>query len=169
MKSGPILIQSVRMSGKKANALDSLISGSSGFTLIELVIIIAVLTILAVSAIPRIGNLIETSKINATESELSELKRAIVGTPQVTGGNNYTSRGFENDVGFVPSRLEDLVAKPGSVSVYNRITGMGWNGPYIDSTDGEYLRDAWDSVYVYAAAGRTITSAGSGASISVSF
>jgi len=169
VKSGRIPTQPVRMPGNKDNALDSLISGSGGFTLIELVIIIVVLTIVSAIAIPRIGDLIETSKSNATKSELSELKKAIVGTPQVTGGNSYASRGFENDVGFPPSRLEDLVAKPGSVSVYNRITGIGWNGPYIDSTDGEYLLDAWDSVYIYAAAGRTITSAGSGASISVSF
>jgi len=140
-----------------------------GFTLIELVIIIAVLTILAAIAIPSIGNLIETSRVNSTEAELSELKKAIVGSPQVVGNGNYVSRGFENDVGFAPSRLQDLVSKPDTVSSYNRITGLGWNGPYIDSSNGDYLRDAWDSTFVYAAATRTITSVGSGANISVSF
>lgn len=157
------------MPGKAANVPDSLKSGSSGFTLIELVIIIAVLAVVAAVAIPRIGGLIETSRTSATKSELSELKKAIVGSPQVTGGNSYASRGFENDVGFPPSRLEDLVTKPDSIPIYNRIAGIGWNGPYIDSANGEYLLDAWDSVYAYTAAGRTITSSGSGSAISVNF
>lgn len=140
-----------------------------GFTLIELVIIIAVLTILAAIAIPSIGNLIETSRVNSTKAELSELKKAIIGSPQVIGGGNYVSRGFESDVGFAPSRLQDLVTKPDTVTSYNRITGLGWDGPYIDSSGGDYLRDAWDSTFFYAAATRTITSVGSGANISVSF
>lgn len=157
------------MPGKESGLLSWRGSRYRGFTLIELVIIIAVLTILAAIAIPGIGNLIETSRINSTKAELIELKKAIVGSPQVVENGNYVSRGFENDVGFAPSCLKDLVTKPDTVAGYNRITRLGWNGPYIDSSGGQYLRDAWDSAFVYAASTRIITSIGSGASISVSF
>jgi hypothetical protein len=39
----------------------------------------------------------------------------------------------------------------------------------LDSTGGEYLRDAWDSSYVYDPGARTIESIGSGSSITINF
>ncbi len=140
-----------------------------GFTVLELVVIIVVLGILAAVGIPKIGGLITSSKVNSTKSEMSELKKAIVGSPGMVAGGTIASRGFENDVGFAPSRLEDLVTKPDSIPSWNRITGIGWHGPYIDTSEGEYLSDAWGAAYAYNSATRKIVSIGSGDSLSVGF
>ena len=141
----------------------------AGFTLVELVIVIAVLAIIAAVGIPQIGGMIQVSKTNATKSEMVELKKAIIGNPQAVAGGVYVSRGFEGDVGFAPSRLEDLVIKPDSISSWDRLIRRGWNGPYIDSTDGGYLADAWESAYVYDGSARTVTSNGSGTGLVISF
>ena len=140
-----------------------------GFTLVELVIIIITLGILAAVAIPKFADMFEGSKINATKKEMMQLKRAIVGSPEAVSGGEYIDRGFEGDVGFVPSGLVDLAAKPDSVANYDKLTRLGWNGPYIDSSGGEYLKDAWDVVYVYDPSNRRVISVGGSDSIIVTF
>jgi hypothetical protein len=97
------------------------------------------------------------------------LKRAIVGNPDVVAGGEYVDRGFEGDVGFAPSRLIDLVRKPDSISTYNPLTRLGWNGPYLDSSRSEYLSDAWGDAYVYQPAGRAVLSTGGADTLRVTF
>lgn len=133
-----------------------------GFTLIELVIVIVVLGILAAFAFPRFTTMSASAKIAATKEEMNTLKRAIVGNPAATAGGEYVDRGFEGDVGFAPTRLLDLAAKPDSVAVYDKLTRLGWNGPYIDSANGLYLKDAWGVDYVYDASTRRLKSVGGG-------
>ncbi|UCC44859.1 MAG: prepilin-type N-terminal cleavage/methylation domain-containing protein [Candidatus Zixiibacteriota bacterium] len=140
-----------------------------GFTLVELVMIIVVLGILAAVAIPKFTDVSESSKITATKKEMLTLKTALAGNPDAVAGGKYVDRGFEGDVGFVPSLLQDLVAKPDSVSAYNKLTSLGWNGPYIDSTEGNYLKDAWGTDYVYQPSNRRIISVGGSDSIIVGF
>ncbi|UCD63335.1 MAG: prepilin-type N-terminal cleavage/methylation domain-containing protein [Candidatus Zixiibacteriota bacterium] len=140
-----------------------------GFTLVELVMIIVALGILAAVAIPKFTDVSESSKVTATKKEMLALKMAISGNPDAIAGGKYVDRGFEGDVGFAPSLLEDLAAKPDSVSDYNKLTGLGWNGPYIDSTEGKYLKDAWDTDYVYQPSNRRIISVGGSDSIIVGF
>jgi len=125
--------------------------------------VIAVLGIMAAVAIPVIGTFITSAQETATKDELRVLARAIAGSDEAK------DRGFEGDVGFPPSSLMDLAQKPGSLSVWDPFLDMGWNGPYVDSSGGDYLRDAWDSTYVYNPSARTIESIGSGSSISISF
>ncbi len=132
-------------------------------------IIVVVLGIVAAVAIPKVGSLLISSKVSATKAEMAELKMAIVGSPQNVAGGKYVVRGFAGDVGHVPSSLQDLVSKPDTIPSYNRITELGWNGPYIDSTDGEYLADAWGIAYSYDPVARTIVSMGSGSDMTVSF
>ncbi len=141
----------------------------SGFTLVELVIIIVVLGILAAIAVPKFSNMSENSKINATKKEMMVLKRALVGNPDVISGGQYVERGFEGDVGFLPSQLVDLAVKPDSVATYDKLTRLGWNGPYIDSTNGNYLTDAWGTAYVYDPANRRIISVGGSDSLIITF
>jgi type II secretory pathway pseudopilin PulG len=136
----------------------------SGFTLIELAIIIVVLAVIATFGIPVMGNMINSSRTAATKSELSALKAAIVGR---TGDGNI--RGYENDLGTPPGELQDLCVKPDSVSDWNRFTKTGWNGPYIDGDNGEYLRDSWGVDYAYDPSARTIKSVGGQDTIMVVF
>ncbi len=143
--------------------------GRRGFTLIELVIIIVVLGILAGFAVPRFADMTTSSKRTATLDEMNGLKKAIIGNPSAVAGGEYIDRGFEGDVGFAPSRLQDLSAKPDSISSYNQLSRLGWNGPYIDSSGGVYLTDAWGANYAYDRAGRRIVSTGGPDSLIVKF
>ncbi len=141
----------------------------AGFTLIELVIIIVVLGIVAAVAIPKIGNVIAGSKTTATKEEMQRLKRAIMGNAEVTSGGKFSDRGYRGDVGSFPPNLNSLVVRPGAVATWNPYTKLGWHGPYIDSTSGDYLKDAWGVNYAYDSTARTITSTGSGSSIVINF
>lgn len=135
----------------------------AGFTLVEVVITMLVLGIMAAVAIPVVGSFIASSRETATRDEMRLLARAIAGSDEAD------NRGYEGDVGFPPSQLSDLVAKPDSVAPWDPFLDLGWNGPYLDSTRAEYLTDAWGSAYVYDPAARTIVSNGSGSAITVTF
>ncbi len=140
-----------------------------GFTLVELVIIIMVLGILAAVAIPRFSNMAESSKVTATQKELQNIKRALVGNPDIISGGVYVNRGFEGDCGFLPSLLSDLTNRPGSLLVYDKLTRLGWNGPYLENNSGEYAFDAWGISYIYDSGNRRIMSVGGVDSIIVNF
>ncbi|MBD3402095.1 hypothetical protein GF420_04305 [candidate division GN15 bacterium] len=147
------------------------LTGNGGFTLVELVIIIVTLGILAAVAIPRFADVTEGSRTTATTDELNRIKRAIVGNPSAVAGGQQVDRGFEGDVGHLPASLQDLVVKPDSIAAYDRLTRLGWNGPYLDGADNKYLTDAWGNAYVYQPSNRRIISTGgdSGDSVIVTF
>ena len=141
----------------------------AGFTLVELVIIIVVLGVMAAVAIPKIGDIINGSKTNATKEEMMRLKAAIMGNSAATSGGRPSDRGYRGDVRSFPPNLTGLAAKPAAVTAWNPYTRLGWHGPYIDSTGGDYLKDAWGTAYAYDSTARTITSTGSGSSIVTKF
>lgn len=143
--------------------------GQPGFTLIELVMIIVVLGLLAAIIVPQIGGLSDSSRITATKSEMLMLKRAIIGNPSAVGGGRYFDVGFEGDIGHPPANLSDLGIKPDSIPAYDKFTRIGWNGPYIDTSGGEYLTDAWGAAYIYNPDLRRIMSVGGPDTIIASF
>lgn len=131
-----------------------------GFTLIELAIIIVILGVLAAVAVPVFSNFSSSAKINATREEMNTIKRAIVGNAAAVSGGQYIDRGFEGDCGFAPSALIDLTRKPDSVAAYDRLTRLGWNGPYLDSSRNDYLKDAWGNAYIFSRTNRWIIAPG---------
>jgi len=157
------------MTAKTALLRKFSIEHNKGFTLVELAMIIVVLGIIAAVAIPRFGDMDQSARINATKAEMQRLKKAIIGNPEVVAGGQYVNRGFEGDVGFVPQSLSDLAAKPDSVPTFDKFARIGWNGPYIDSSGQEYLKDAWGNSYGYNPAARTITSNSISPPITVTF
>jgi len=131
--------------------------------------VIVILGIVAAIAIPRMGGISESSRINATKSEMMVLKKAIAGNASVAAGGRYIDVGFEGDIGHPPASLWELGSKPDSLSPYDKFTRIGWNGPYIDTSGEDYLRDAWGTDYLYNGATRTITSVGGTDTLRISF
>lgn len=144
-------------------------SSEVGFTLIELVITIIILGIVAAVAIPKFGTLSEEAKANATREEIRRIKTAIIGDPQVTAGGTYINRGFEGDIGYPPTNLIDLVRKPDSIASYDKFTRLGWNGPYLDSAEMNFLYDSWDNLYSYNSGARTLVSNSPTPNITITF
>jgi len=131
--------------------------------------VVVVLGLLAGLAIPRIIDSLENTRISATREEMRQIRIAITGDPRTVAGNSYTNRGFEGDVGFPPTSLFDLVRRPDSIPAYDPFLKLGWNGPYLDSAGQEYLHDAWDSLYVYSPAERTLKSVGAEPDVTLAF
>lgn len=136
----------------------------SGFTLIELTIIIIILGVIATIGIPVTGRMINSSKVNSTKEEMVNLKTAIVGRT-----SPHPIRGYENDVGSPPPDLKALYTKPAGATNWDKFTKTGWDGPYIDGDDGEYLKDAWGAYYIYDRTSRLIISVGGRDTITVAF
>jgi len=99
------------------------------------------------------------AKKNVTMARMNELRIAIVGDPRAVAGGNYISRGFLNQVGSLPSTLNDLVVQ-GAYASYDPFLQKGWSGPYVSTADPNWKLDAWGTALQYDPIGRTITSCG---------
>jgi len=129
-----------------------------GFTLMELVIVIVLLGILSAVAVPRVGGLIDNSRIQSTKNEMQMLRSAIMGDASSAVGGEYADKGYLGDVGAMPPNWDALITKPGSASSWNRNLQSGWNGPYVVNDGGDFKEDVWGNEYTLTDS--TIVSAG---------
>jgi len=127
-----------------------------GFTLIELVMVIIIISILAGIGTMKMMSYIETSKYEATRSELRELSLAIAGNAAIDADGARTDFGYVGDIGALPPDLDALAADPGYAT---------WDGPYIGGNfeSDDFKRDAWNAVYIYT--DTLLRSVGSGINI----
>ena len=127
-------------------------------TLFEMVAIITILGVLAAVIIPSIQNITETSKTKATEKEMVELQKAIMGSGEF--------RGYYQDKGSLPANLSDLYAGE-EVGSYNPFLQVGGRrGTYVSDADvdgvggADILQDAWGNAYGWNSGTGIITSGG---------
>lgn len=127
---------------------------------------VCLVAILATVAIPSFTNFSKDARVAVTRERLSAIKAAIVGDARMVSNGQFVKPGYFNQVGALPTSLDDLVTNPG-VSAYNVYTKTGWNGPYVSDETGWKL-DAWGTTIDYNSGTRTLTSAGPDQTLSTS-
>ncbi len=125
-----------------------------GFTLIEIVIALAVIAILAVFLAPAAFQGIQSSKEEATRTQVQRVFQAIVG--DVSQGNF----GYLGDMGRLPATLDELVTQgtqPAFQTAAKGNVGTGWRGPYLAGPDAtsDLFKDAWGQALSYTNTGTT--------------
>lgn len=134
-------------------------NSESGFTYIELMVTIVLVAIFSFVSGPSFVDFFKSAKTKVTERRLADLKKAIVGDPELVANGRYLKPGFENDVGSIPTALSDLSTQ-GSYDTYDPFTKLGWRGPYVDTNNTDWSLDAWGTAFSYDTDARTITSCG---------
>jgi prepilin-type N-terminal cleavage/methylation domain-containing protein len=133
-----------------------MVASRKGFTLIEIIIVLSILAILLGIAVPMIYRQVSRSWEQATQGEMENLKKAMVGDPKKIQDGVRTDFGYIGDWGGLPENLGALVDAQTPSWSYDKEkkVGAGWNGPYILETfseeRGEYKLDAWNNEYVYS-------------------
>ncbi len=127
-----------------------------GFTMIELVLVIAVIGIITSVATVKLFSSLETSRFEATKTEMQSLAYAITGNPEVYTDGARSDFGYVGDIGSLPPNLDALASNPGYST---------WDGPYIKADFGsnDFKQDSWDVDYIYS--DTLLRSTGSGANI----
>lgn len=130
-----------------------------GFTLIETLMVILLVAILTTVVLPQFVDFKNDAKTAVTKEKLAALKKAIVGDAGQVANGSFINAGFENHLGSPPATLSELAVQ-GAYDSYNPFTHRGWRGPYIDTSVGDWDKDAWGTTLEYDDGGRVITSCG---------
>ena len=106
-------------------------------TLLELVVVLGILAVLSTVAVRSLEPIADQARYESTQSVLSDLRLATVGTKP-----NESS--FLGDTGALPNDVNELLVRPGALIAHslqsfdsdrdavNDITlSSGWNGPYL--------------------------------------
>ena len=111
------------------NAVDPRV-GSAGFTLLELLVVLVILGLLAGLVGPRLFGRVDSSKVQAAETQIKMMRGAL--------------QAYRLDVGRFPTSAEGLAAlnrPPPEATAY-------WNGPYLED---DVPLDPWRTAYRYRA------------------
>lgn len=140
-----------------------------GVTIIELIVVISVIGIFILFFMPiALNRSANNARITATRMELEQIRKAIVGNPELISGGEFVADGFKNEVGRLPKHLIELVTRrpdttiyvyPGreSLPLWNPFIKRGWNGPYIrDDGKQSFMKDAWGEPYQFIISGNAI-------------
>src|SRR3989338_199181 len=132
------------------------VTQKSGFTLLETIVVLAIMGVLGATIIPFVLTSLNSGRESSTVAELKELKKGIMGDPEIVTKEVRTHFGYIGDMGSLPTKIEDLYQK-GTQPAYTydatKKTGAGWNGPYIDPSLVENLAslklDVYGNEYTY--------------------
>jgi prepilin-type N-terminal cleavage/methylation domain-containing protein len=127
-----------------------------GWTLIELMIAITIIGLLIGFMAPRlVGRVVNQARVTATRQQMDEIRKALVGDPNLIVDGELVAPGYHGDVGSWPPPapgdtigLSWLYRQPPGVPAYNPYTKHGWNGPYIRADSQlRYLDDSWQNAF----------------------
>lgn len=129
---------------------------AAGLTLIEVIIILAVLIILIGLLVPSAVQQLTATRRSTTLDEMDNLKKAMIGDPNLKSQGLRTDFGYLGDMGNLPATLDDLVTQatqPSFAFNSTKRVGAGWKGPYITLGSGadpsSHKRDAFGNDYTY--------------------
>jgi len=128
-----------------------------GLSLIEVVIILAVMVILVALLVPSTVQILTGARRNVTLDEMENLKKAMIGDPDLKTSGVRSSFAYLGDMGNLPSTLDDLVtqgAQPAYAFNSGKGVGAGWRGPYVTLGPGSdaasHRVDAFGNLYTYS-------------------
>lgn len=98
---------------------------SRGFTLIEILLVVIIIGILVSLVAPRLAGRSEEARKQAAKADID-------------GGISLALDLYEVDNGHYPSKLDDLIQRPGDAP--------NWRGPYVKKG---LPKDPWGSLYGY--------------------
>jgi len=101
---------------------------AAGFSLIEMLAVIVLIGIVAGIVVQQVGKNVDKGKYGAGKAQVQALAGKV--------------EGYALDNGSPPTRLEDLIAKPGNAA--------NWMGPYAKESD---MKDPFGHPFQYKAPG----------------
>jgi len=128
-----------------------------GLSLIEVVIILAVMVVLIALLVPSTVQILTGARRNVTLDEMENLKKAMIGDPDLKTSGVRSNFAYLGDMGNLPSTLDDLLtqgAQPAYAFNSSKGVGAGWRGPYITLGPGSdaasHRVDAFGNDYTYS-------------------
>ena len=127
-----------------------------GLSLIEVVIILAVMVVLIAMLVPSTVQILTAARRDVTLDEMENLKKAMIGDPNLKTSGVRSNFAYLGDMGNLPSTLDDLLtqgAQPAYAFNSSKGVGAGWRGPYITLGPGSdaasHRVDAFGNDYTY--------------------
>lgn len=133
------------------------IEREKGLSLIEVIIILAVLVVLIALLVPSTVQILTAARRDVTLDEMENLKKAMIGDPNLKTSGVRSSFGYLGDMGNLPATLDDLMTQGGQPAYAfdsSKGVGAGWRGPYATLGPGSdaasHRVDAFGNDYTYS-------------------